>query len=141
MKIDYTTTWKGDMAFEMTLDGHTLIMDADAVVGGNDLGPRPKQLLITALTGCTGMDVVSILKKMQVEIDHFEIITKTELTEEHPKTYTKINLNYQFTGSDLESSRKKIEKAVNLSQERYCGVSALLDKVVDMNYTIKLIES
>jgi len=139
MKIDYETRYMDGMAFEMTLDGHhKLIMDADDKVGGLDRGPRPKQLLISALTGCTGMDVVSILQKMKVAFDSFTIEAQTELTEEHPKTYSRIHLVYAFTGKDLETSLAKIEKAVNLSQDRYCGVSALLDQVVDITYEIKL---
>ncbi|MBN2259571.1 MAG: OsmC family protein [Clostridiales bacterium] len=142
MKANYSTKYIDGMAFEMVLDGHhKLILDAEPQVGGADRGPRPKQLLITALTGCTGMDVVSILEKMQVSFDSFEIKTEAELTEEHPKTYTKIHLIYEFAGKNLEESLKKIEKAVTLSQDRYCGVSALLDKVVDITYEIKLIES
>ncbi|OPL08938.1 MAG: hypothetical protein AVO33_08490 [delta proteobacterium ML8_F1] len=139
MKVNYETNYMDGMAFEMTLDGHhRLIMDADDQVGGLDRGPRPKQLLISALTGCTGMDVVSILKKMKVEFSGFTIFAQTELTEEHPKTYSKIHLVYAFTGEGLEASMAKIEKAVILSQERYCGVSALLDKVVEVSFEIKL---
>lgn len=138
MKETYTTSWKGKMAFETEISGHKVYMDAAPNVGGEDNGPRPKPLIIAALTGCTGMDVASILKKMQVEVDDFEIITETEMTEEHPKTYTKFHLIYQFTGKNLPI--KKIEKAVKLSQERYCGVSALLDKAMELSYEIKLIE-
>ena len=139
MQINYSTKWIDGMAFEMTLDGHRIVLDAGDSVGGLDRGPRPKQLLVTALTGCTGMDVVSILNKMQVEIDALEIKTETQITEEHPKTYTKMNLIYEFTGKNLNNVEKKIMKAVKLSQERYCGVSALLEKTLELSYEIKLI--
>lgn len=138
MKQKFTTNWKGDMAFEMDVLGHKILMDAGESVGGKDMGPRPKPLIISALTGCTGMDVVSILRKMQVEVDEFFIETETELTSEHPKEYTHFHLIYTFKGKDLNA--KKIEKAVKLSQERYCGVSALLSKAVEVTYEIKITE-
>jgi len=138
MNINYSTKWIDNMAFEMILDGHKLIMDSGRSVGGLDRGPRPKQLLISALTACSGMDVVSILNRMEVKIDAFEIKAETEMTEEHPKTYKKIHLIYEFKGKNLNESKKKIEKAVKLSQERYCGVSALLEKALELTYTIKI---
>jgi len=142
MKLEYTTRHLDGMAFEMTLDGHhKLIMDAEDDFGGNDRGPRPKQLLISALTGCSGMDVVSILNKMKVEFASFEIKVETEMTEEHPKTYSKIHLIYEFTGQDLQASIKKIEKAVDLSQNRYCGVADMLSKAAVLTSEIRLIEA
>jgi putative redox protein len=138
MKENYMTSWKGNMAFEAEINGHKILMDADDKFSGEDRGPRPKPLLIAALTGCTGMDVASILKKMRVEYDSLDIKTEAHLTEEHPKTYYRMNLVYEFTGSELPF--KKIEKAVKLSQERYCGVSALFEKGMELTYEIKLIE-
>ncbi len=140
MNHDYSTKWIDGMAFEMTLDGHSIVLDADETVGGMNRGPRPKQFIVTALTGCTGMDVVSILKKMQVAFDSFEIKSETVMTEEHPKTYSKIHLIYEFKGEGLKDSEKKIEKAVKLSQERYCGVVSLLEKALDLTYEIKLLD-
>jgi len=142
MKLEYTTKHLDGMAFEMILDSrHTLIMDADDDFGGKDRGPRPKQLLISALTGCSGMDVVSILNKMKVEFTHFEIKVESEMTEEHPKTYSKIHMIYEFTGKDLQASIKKIEKAVDLSQNRYCGVADMLGKAAELTSEIRLLES
>jgi len=129
---------KGNMAFEMDLDGHTLITDATPEVGGEDLGPRPKVLLLAGLIGCTGIDVVSILNKMKVKPDDFNIEVKAEESEEHPKVYTKIHLVYLFKGKDLPQD--KIERAVSLSQEKYCGVSAMLDKAAPITYEIKIEE-
>ncbi len=141
MKHEYTTTHIGGMAFEMTLDGHhKLVMDAEDDFGGKDRGPRPKQLLISALTGCTGMDVVSILNKMKVEFTNFEIKVEADMTEEHPKVYSKIHLIYEFTGKDLQASIKQIEKAVHLSQNRYCGVADMLGKAAELTNEIRLIE-
>ncbi|HHW70544.1 MAG TPA: OsmC family protein [Clostridiales bacterium] len=127
---------KGNMAFEMDLDGHTLITDAAPEVGGEDLGPRPKVLLLAGLIGCTGIDVVSILNKMKIKPDDFSIEVKAEESKEHPKVYTKIHLIYIFKGKDLP--KDKIERAVSLSQEKYCGVSAMLNKAAPITYEIKI---
>jgi len=142
VKENYNTSWKGNMAFEAEITGHKVLMDANEGVGGEDRGPRPKPLLIAALTGCTGMDVISILRKMQVAemLESFEIKTQTEVTEEHPKTYTKMKLIYQFKSKGEPLPLAKIEKAVKLSQERYCGVSALFEKALDLSYEIEILD-
>lgn len=118
------TVWNSGMAFTAHQDGHKFVIDADASAGGQDRGPRPKGLLLSGLAGCTGMDVVSILQKMRVELDSFEILVDADLTDEHPKVFSKIHLKYVFRGKNLPPD--KLEKAVHLSQERYCGVSAML---------------
>src|SRR5699024_7316658 len=123
---------KGNMAFEMNLDGHTLITDASKEIGGEDLGPRPKALLLSGLIGCTGIDVVSILNKMKVEPNSFSIEVEAEESEDHPKVYTKIHLIYKFKGNNLP--KDKLERAVSLSQEKYCGVSAMLEKAAPITY-------
>jgi len=107
-------------------------------VGGTDKGPRPKALLLVSLAGCTAMDVISILGKMRVQPEAFRIETDGELTEEHPKYYHKLHLRYVFKGKDLPVD--KLEKAVSLSQERYCGVSAMLSKAATITHEI-VIES
>lgn len=118
--------WTGDMAFEADVNGFKLTIDADEKVGGQNKGPRPKPLTLASLGGCTGMDVISILKKMRIEPSYFNVEVDGELTEEHPKYYHKIHITYTLKGENLD--REKVEKAVNLSQERYCGVSELLRK-------------
>jgi len=125
---------KGNMAFEMNLDGHKLITDASEDIGGNNLGPRPKQLLLAGLIGCTGIDVMSILKKMKVQLDDCVIKVEADNTEEHPRVYENIHLTYIFKGKNL--SRRSLEKAVSLSQEKYCGVSAMLKKATSITYDI-----
>lgn len=132
------TEWKGDMAFETELNGHKLIVDAPEAVGGHDLGPRPKMLMLTALTGCTGMDVVSILKKMRVNIESCNILVEANVTEEDPKHYDKMHLIYEFSGKDLPMA--KLEKAVKMSQDTYCGVSAVYKKAMELTYEIRLID-
>ena len=125
------------MTFETTIGDHTIILDADPKVGGNNKGPRPKPLLLASLAGCTGMDVVSLLGKMRVEFKDLEVKVNGELTSEHPRYYHKIHITYILKGVDLDHS--KIEKAVTLSQEKYCGVSAMLEKAATITYEIQLI--
>lgn len=122
------------MSFQATVNNHPVIMDADESVGGENGGPRPKALLLAGLAGCTGMDVVSILKKMQVTFDDLKISVEADLSEEHPKVFEKIHIIYHFTGTDLVLS--KLEKAVSLSQDKYCGVSAMFSKVASLTYSI-----
>lgn len=131
-------TWKQDMAFEAEVNDFKIILDASEEVGGKNLGPRPKPLTLVSLGGCTGMDVISILKKMRVEPSYFNIEIDGELTDEHPMYYHKIKLIYTFKGDNLPLD--KIEKAVNLSQERYCGVSKLLSAAAEINFEIKILD-
>lgn len=118
--------WLGEMAFDAELDHHHFTLDASPQVGGQNRGPRPKGLLLSGLAGCTGMDVVSILKKMKVKNFEFEIEVEAESTEEHPKVYKTIILNYIFKGENLPIA--KVKRAVELSETRYCGASAMLGK-------------
>jgi len=138
MKTSTKIQWTGNMSFETELFGHKLILDAGTDNGGEDKGPRPKVLMLTALAGCTGMDVVSILKKMRVEVEDIQIIVEGDLTEEHPKYYEKMHVIYQFKGKDLPMA--KLEKAVSLSEERYCGVSALYKKAIPVTTEIRVID-
>ncbi len=135
-KVD--VTWAGDMSFEAEVNGFKLLLDADEKVGGQNRGPRPKPLTLVSLGGCTGMDVISILKKMRVEPEWFNVEVDGELTEEHPKYYHKIHIKYTFKGKDLD--REKIEKAVNMSQDRYCGVSELLRKGAQLTSEIIIVD-
>lgn len=134
MTHNVNTQWKGDMAFESDLFGHKVMMDADESSGGNDYGPKPKPLLLAALAGCTGMDVASLIKKMRLQIDDFSIGISAEMTDEHPKHYHLIKVKYTFTGANL--NKDKLKKAVEMSQERYCGVSEMLRKASQIAYEI-----
>ena len=125
-------------AFETDLDGHKLILDAEKESGGNDLGPRPKRLMLASLGGCTGIDVIMILKKMKVEVEAFNVIVEADVTEEHPKHYYKMKVIYQFKGKDLPID--KLEKAVKLSEEKYCGVTAVYKKAMEIETEIRVIE-
>jgi putative redox protein len=134
MKTSIDMNWKGGMAFETEMNGHKIVVDADDSVGGHDLGPRPKGLMMVALAGCTGMDVVSILKKMRVNLNYFNVRVEGNLTEEHPKQYDAMKLIYEFGGENLD--QEKLKKAIDLSMERYCGVSAVYKKIMEMSYEI-----
>jgi len=133
-KNEIKISWKDTMAFEGKLNGHNIIIDADERVGGKDRGPRPKGFMLFSLAGCTAMDVVSILKKMRVELVDFDVKVSGELTEEHPKQYNKMHVTYEFWGKNLPMA--KLEKAVSLSEDRYCGVSAVYKKVMPVTSEI-----
>lgn len=127
-------SWKGNMEFNVTLNGHNFTIDADESVGGMDKGPSPKPLLLSALGGCTGMDVISILKKMKVEVKKFDVEVSARSTDVHPKFYDKFIIKYLFEGENLPFN--KLEKAINLSETRYCGVSFMFNKTSEITAEI-----
>jgi putative redox protein len=124
------------MAFDVELDGHHFMIDADEKFGGKNRGPRPKALLLSGLAGCTGMDVVSLLGKMKMPLDKFALEVAGELAEEHPKVYTDIVIRYIFYGKELD--RNKIEKSINLSVDKYCAVHNMLAKSASVRHEIVL---
>lgn len=122
------------MSFKTDFDGNEVIMDAKKEVGGQGLGPSPKHLLLNALAGCTGMDVVSLLKKMRVDYSDFSIEIIGHLTNEHPIAYDKIEMIYKV--KTTEEYHAKFKKAVDLSQDRYCGISYMLGKAAKLTKEI-----
>jgi putative redox protein len=137
MKDSLQLNWSGGMSFETEIDGIKLTVDAKEEFGGQGKGPRPKPLLMLALAGCTGMDVVSLLKKMRVDFNDFDIKIDADITEEHPKHYSKMHIIYEIKGNNLPLD--KIKKAVEMSQENYCGVSETFRKAMELTYEIKII--
>ena len=131
-------TWLDKMAFETEVAGHKIIVDADESVGGEDRGPRPKPLILSALAGCTGMDVIYVLKKMKIEPVFFNMTVDGELTDEHPKVFSSLRIIYRLKGKGI--AREKVRKAVELSQDKYCGVSAMLKKATSIDYDILIEE-
>ncbi len=129
--------WKGKMLFESVTDEGSVLIDADEVVGGQGKGLRPKKMMLTSLAGCTAMDVISLLKKMRAEVANFNVLVEANLTDEHPKYYDKVHVTYQFFGSDFK--KDKIEKSVNLSVERYCGVMEMFRQFAKVTTEIKYI--
>ena len=132
------TTWVDALAFNATADtGQTVRIDTSIEGGELGTGMNPKKMLLAALSGCSGMDVVEVLKKMKVEFSKLTIEAEAEQTEEHPKVFKFINMVYRIDANpdDLD----KVKRAVALSQEKYCGVSAMLAKHCAINYSIILL--
>ncbi len=118
-----TTTWISKLAFDSDVNNHIIRIDGKPPAG-DDSGPGPKALLLTALTGCTGMDVASLLPKMRVPFDSLVIEATAEQTEEHPKVYKSIHLIFRISGKEVRED--KVREAITLSQDKYCGVTAML---------------
>ena len=137
-KESVSTRWIENMAFESEVNGHKLIIDAGPASGGEDRGPRPKQLMLSALGGCTAMDVVAMLKKMRVNIDGLNVIVEGDLTEDYPKHFFKMHVIYEFKGKDLPLD--KLQKVIDLSSEKYCGVSAVYRKAMELTSEIRILE-
>ncbi len=129
-----TVKWLDHLTFEADLDGHKFKVDASPEFGGRDQGPRPKGLLLVGLAGCTGMDVVSMLEKMKMKDFTFEMKVKADLVDEHPKVYKDVTLQYIFVGDNLNIEH--IKKAIHLSEDKYCAVSAMLKNSFEINIEI-----
>lgn len=130
-----TTHWKGNMVFESDNPRWpSIMMDASKEFGGTNAGMAPKAMMLSSLAGCSGLDVISTLDKMKVEIDDFKIEVSGELTEEHPKYYHAVTVDYHFYGSNL--NKKKCERAVNLSVEKYCGVMEMFRQFAEVKTNI-----
>jgi putative redox protein len=121
-----TAKYSSKMAFEITQDEHKFFIDAYPEHGGENRGPSPKGLLLSSLIGCTGMDVVSILNKMHAPFESLEISAEADFTTDHPKVFKDITVKFILTGQELDLD--KVKRAVGLSMEKYCGVSAMLRK-------------
>jgi putative redox protein len=137
MKKVIDVTWGSKMKFVTEVDGHMLTLDSTPEFGGENEGPRPKALMMVALAGCTGMDVISILAKMKVEVTYFNVKVEGDICDEHPKKFESMKVIYEFKGSDLEFA--KLEKAVKLSIDKYCGVNANYKDAMKMDYEIKVL--
>jgi putative redox protein len=134
MAHEVETQWMGKMQFNALVNGHTIVMDAPERVGGEDNGPIPKPFVLTALSGCTGMDIITLLRKGKKEVDSFDIKVTGELSKEAPIQYTSIHLVYSFKGD--ESNKETALGAVSDSQEKYCGVSSMLKKIMPVTWDI-----
>jgi putative redox protein len=128
------TQWMGKMQFNALVNGHTIIMDAPERVGGEDNGPIPKPFVLTALSGCTGMDIVAILRKAQKEVQDLSIKVTGELSKQAPIQYVAMHVSYDFKGDP--SCKDAALDAVTLSQEKYCGVSQMLKKALPVTWEV-----
>lgn len=135
MKTRITSVWQGNLAFVSTVGDHQLRTDAGLAIGGENSGASPKMLMMVALAGCTGVDVAAILKKMRVGVEGLEIVVEGELTNDTPSLFSSMHIIYHFTGRDLPPD--KLERAVRLSMDSYCGVSAMYRRIMDITWEIR----
>jgi putative redox protein len=134
MNLEAKIDWQEGLAFQAHLDGFDFVIDSTPEAGGKNLGPRPKGLTLVSLLGCTGMDVISILGKMKVKVEKFAVTAEAQLAEEHPKKILAIKVIYHFTGDGL--TPEPLQKAIALSEEKYCGVRATLSPTVAISHEI-----
>lgn len=129
---------EGGMSFNANVKGHDVIIDLDKASGGNDLGTSPKILMLVSLAGCTGVDVVGILNKMRVSFSDLSIKVNAHLTETDPKIYDDVTVAYTIKVKKKDEG--KVEKAVTLSQDKYCGVSEMFRAFAKLSHTIEFFE-
>lgn len=134
MKHEIEAVWMGKMRFNALVNGHTIVMDAPERVGGEDQGPIPKPFVLSALSGCTGMDVVAFLRKAGKAVDQFNIKVSGEISKQPPIVYTAVHLVYEFTGD--AAAKEEALKAVDLSQNAYCGVSHMLKRIMPVTWDV-----
>lgn len=137
MKHVIDMSWIDKVAFETEVQGHKITVDVTDDDGGSDLGPSPKRMMLVALAGCTGMDVIMLLRKMKVYPESFNVIVEATVADEHPKKYTEMKVIYKFKGNDLPMNL--LEKAVNLSNTKYCGVNAVYRKAMTITTEIRVV--
>lgn len=128
------TQWMGKMQFNSLVNDHTIIMDAPERAGGEDAGPIPKPFILTALSGCTGMDIVAILRKEQKEMQDLSIKVTGELSRGQPIEYVAMHVAYDFKGNPAFEDAAL--HAVSISQEKYCGVSHMLRKALPVTWEV-----
>jgi putative redox protein len=127
-------TWQGGLKFAVQAPGgHSMVIDSPA---GTNEGPSPMDLVLVALAGCTGMDVVSILEKQRQPVTGVEVVVRAERAEEHPRVFTAYTVVYIVHGEGVD--RKGVERAVELSETKYCSVGAMLGKAAPIHHTIQL---
>lgn len=137
--IEAKVKWAGGLKFEGTSAfGHPIATDGSKKAGGNEDGYKPTELVLFGLAGCTGIDVVRILEKMRQELNDLEIEIQGSQPEEYPKPFNRITVKYTFTGKNLD--RKKVEKAIELSEGKYCMIAQSLQGVARFDYKIELKE-
>ncbi|MGP1906830.1 OsmC family protein [Metabacillus sp. JX24] len=132
--MDTSIKWNGKMSFSgSTPSGHEVKMDASEEVGGENTGARPTELLLHAVAGCTGIDIISILQKMRLNPSSFEMDLTGTRAEDHPKRFTAITIHYKLEG-DLPE--EKVIRAIQLSKDKYCSVSQSLNAEITAEYSI-----
>ncbi len=128
-----------DMQFAGNAEsGHSLIMDADDAAGGHNTGFRPMELLLVGFGGCSGMDVLSILRKKRQQVTGLEINVKGERADNYPKVYTEVYIEYVVKGKDV--AKEAVERAISLSLDKYCSVGATLAKAGRIMHSFRIID-
>jgi len=131
---------RDDMLFTgYSSNGFSLPLDAQKDVGGHDAGISPMELMLTALAGCTGMDVISILRKKKQDVTGFEVEVEGARADEHPKVYTEIWVRFTITGRNVD--QKAVDRAIELSRDKYCGAAATLRHTATMHYSTDIREA
>ena len=129
---EMTATWTGGLRFvHHSASGHSLVTDASVESGGGGAAASPMELIVLGLISCTGVDVASILERMREPLEGLEVTAAYERAQDHPKVYTKIHLTYAFKGN-LDD--KKVRRAIELSESKYCSVSSMLKHTVDITH-------
>jgi len=137
--VEANATLVHGMQFQgTTSSGHTLIMDADDTSGGQNKGFRPMELLLVGFGGCSGMDVISILRKKRQKVTALEVNVKGEQTEDYPKIYKEVHIEYVVKGKAVE--KEAVERAISLSLEKYCSVGATLAKGALITHSYRIVE-
>jgi putative redox protein len=132
-------SWKEKMTFVGRADsGHAVMIDTDPGVGGDDSAARPMELIALGLAGCTGMDVISILRKKQQKVSSFDVNVSAERANEHPKVFTKAIINYVVKGEGLDEAA--LVRAIELSALKYCPAQAMLSKAFPMELRYQIYE-
>lgn len=134
MILEMEAQWMGKMQFNALVNGHTVVMDAPEKAGGDDNGPIPKPFILTALAGCTGMDIVAILRKANKAADDFSMKVTGELSKGVPMQHIAVHVQYDFKG--VEEHKQAALNAVTHSQEKYCGVSSMLKKALTVTWEV-----
>lgn len=134
MKHEIESQWMGKMQFNALVNGHTIIMDAPERVGGEDNGPIPKPFILTALSGCTGMDVIALLRKQGIQLEDLNLKVSGEISKQQPIEYVAANVIYEMKGKD-ENQQTALD-AVTTSQEKICGVSSMLKKIIPVTWQV-----
>jgi putative redox protein len=118
--------------------GHAIVMDGDTGVGGHNTGLRPMELLLVSLGGCTGMDVISIMKKKQQDVTGFEININGQKAESYPKKFTDITIEYIVRGRGI--SEEALKKSIDLSMNKYCSIKASLEATAKISFSYRIIQ-
>ncbi|HQW06250.1 MAG: OsmC family protein [Flavobacteriales bacterium] len=134
MAHEVEAVWMGKMQFNALVGGHTVIMDAPDRAGGEDQGPIPKPFMLTALAGCTGMDVVALLRRADKPLDRFDIRVTGEISKTAPIQYTSIHLVYEMHGAPEHEADSLA--VVQRSQNELCGVSAMLKRALPVTWEV-----